>query len=367
MIEKSLNFHTFYLQEDWPEGHRLASVIQFHFPECPKVEINAIVTRASPPGLQLLEDFLRWDAERRPTAQQALKYPYFQIVKRLSSTQRLITHNQPHHVPAHIHHQPSTTVVIQNGRMSNMSYGSIDNTIVINQKPINNQNSELMNSENSNTRINMAETVETKFGTENRNALNNSGRNMKDISVSVLNGMFNNLTLNQNGYNNYLNSSVKRTKDVDSDDLFGDLKSVNDTSRTDVSVKEKINDIYVNRNIGPLYGNVSVLSQPKTILMYDGLDNGYSTNYKGFYLHNPVAVHSNSVEKLMNDTKVYNAFSKQRIVAPAIVDHNQSKPEIVMNFSSNFSSATKPTKQTPTKKWLNNDSFEDDELANILG
>lgn len=63
----------------------MASVIQFHFPECPKVELSAIVTRAGSAGIQLLEDFLRWDPERRPTAQQSLKYPYFQIVKRIPS------------------------------------------------------------------------------------------------------------------------------------------------------------------------------------------------------------------------------------------------------------------------------------------
>ncbi len=74
------------MKNEWPEGHRLASVIQFHFPECPKVELTAVVTRASPAGIQLLEDFMRWDPERRPTAQQSLKYPYFQIVKRIPSS-----------------------------------------------------------------------------------------------------------------------------------------------------------------------------------------------------------------------------------------------------------------------------------------
>lgn len=79
------------MQNEWPEGHRLASVIQFHFPECPRVELTAVVTRASSSGIQLLEDLLQWDPERRPTAQQSLKYPYFQIVKRISSTTHHIT------------------------------------------------------------------------------------------------------------------------------------------------------------------------------------------------------------------------------------------------------------------------------------
>lgn len=90
-ISKKTNSFSFlqFVQNDWPEGHRLASVIQFHFPECSSVELTAVVTRASSAGIQLLEDFLRWDPERRPTAQQSLKYPYFQIVKRMSSTHHI--------------------------------------------------------------------------------------------------------------------------------------------------------------------------------------------------------------------------------------------------------------------------------------
>lgn len=67
-------------RSDWPEGHRLAQAIQFQFPECPAVELAVIVPRAGAQGRQLLADCLYWDSERRPSAQQALRYPFFQMV-----------------------------------------------------------------------------------------------------------------------------------------------------------------------------------------------------------------------------------------------------------------------------------------------
>lgn len=109
------------MQNDWPEGHRLASVIQFHFPECQKVELNDVVTRAGSAGIQLLEDFLRWDPERRPTAQQSLKYPYFQIVKRISST--------THHI-APMSQIPQQNQSINNGHAN--GYASVENSVDVN-------------------------------------------------------------------------------------------------------------------------------------------------------------------------------------------------------------------------------------------
>lgn len=69
-------------KEHWPEGHRLATAIHFQFPECQKVPLTSIVTKSTTYGQQLLEDMLNWDPERRPTAQQAIKYPFFEQAKR---------------------------------------------------------------------------------------------------------------------------------------------------------------------------------------------------------------------------------------------------------------------------------------------
>lgn len=88
------------------------------------------MTRAGGPGLQLLEDFLQWDPERRPTAQQALKYPYFQIVKQNGggqTIQRTMSTNQqsslqmPNSSQNHLANN-------NGGRISNVSFSSVENT-----------------------------------------------------------------------------------------------------------------------------------------------------------------------------------------------------------------------------------------------
>ncbi|XP_017075044.2 serine/threonine-protein kinase dyf-5 isoform X2 [Drosophila eugracilis] len=71
---------------DWPDGYRLASMIHFRYPDCIKVPLSSVVSRCSQNGLDLLEDLLAYDPDKRPTAQQSLKYPYFHALKRISPT-----------------------------------------------------------------------------------------------------------------------------------------------------------------------------------------------------------------------------------------------------------------------------------------
>ncbi|KAL7741639.1 hypothetical protein ACLKA6_019406 [Drosophila palustris] len=73
-------------KSDWPDGYRLAAMIHFRYPDCIKVPLSSVVSRCSQTGLDLLEDLLAYDPEKRPTAQQSLKYPYFHALKRISPT-----------------------------------------------------------------------------------------------------------------------------------------------------------------------------------------------------------------------------------------------------------------------------------------
>lgn len=82
----------------WPEGHRLASTIHFQFPDCQKVPLTSIVSKATTYAQQLLEDMLSWDPEARPTAQQAMKYPFFEQAKRSTVN---IMDSQFYHQPMH--------------------------------------------------------------------------------------------------------------------------------------------------------------------------------------------------------------------------------------------------------------------------
>lgn len=65
-------------KNDWPEGYRLAAAMNFRFPNFTKTSLNVLITNASQEAVSLMEDMLQWNPIKRPTAQQSLRYPYFQ-------------------------------------------------------------------------------------------------------------------------------------------------------------------------------------------------------------------------------------------------------------------------------------------------
>ncbi|XP_075907205.1 serine/threonine-protein kinase MAK isoform X2 [Nelusetta ayraudi] len=64
---------------DWPEGHQLASAMNFRFPQCVPTPLKTLIPNASNEAITLMKDMLQWDPKKRPTAVQALRYPYFQV------------------------------------------------------------------------------------------------------------------------------------------------------------------------------------------------------------------------------------------------------------------------------------------------
>ncbi|XP_044032979.1 serine/threonine-protein kinase MAK isoform X4 [Siniperca chuatsi] len=64
---------------DWPEGYQLASAMNFRFPQCVPTHLKTLIPNASNEAIALMKDMLQWDPKKRPTAVQALRYPYFQV------------------------------------------------------------------------------------------------------------------------------------------------------------------------------------------------------------------------------------------------------------------------------------------------
>ncbi|XP_004695517.1 PREDICTED: serine/threonine-protein kinase MAK isoform X2 [Condylura cristata] len=73
-------------KSDWPEGHQLASSMNFRFPQCVPINLKTLIPNASNEAIQLMTDMLNWDPKKRPTASQALKHPYFQVGQVLGSS-----------------------------------------------------------------------------------------------------------------------------------------------------------------------------------------------------------------------------------------------------------------------------------------
>lgn len=77
--------------ETWSEGLRLASAMNFKFPTMVPIGLKTLIPSASDSSIHLMEDLLRWDPKKRPTAVQALRYSYFQVGQTMGQP----TTNQP--------------------------------------------------------------------------------------------------------------------------------------------------------------------------------------------------------------------------------------------------------------------------------
>ena len=61
----------------WPEGYRLAAKIGFSFPSFEPVALEKVIPNASTNAITLMYQMLAFDPQKRPTAIDCLKHPYF--------------------------------------------------------------------------------------------------------------------------------------------------------------------------------------------------------------------------------------------------------------------------------------------------
>uniref|UniRef100_A0A8W7NZL5 non-specific serine/threonine protein kinase n=1 Tax=Anopheles coluzzii TaxID=1518534 RepID=A0A8W7NZL5_ANOCL len=178
-------------KSDWPDGHKLAATIQFRFPECPKIPLATLVTRASSSGIQLLEDLLLWEPEKRPTAQQSMRYPYFSSIKARNSaniaTNGLTQHNQSHN-------------------------GNINGGPVLGVP---------------NARVSI---VELATNTKHTREANGSNGHFNPISHNELNDLNSTLSLSRVSETSRIKASKKPAHDFKLEDLFGTLSFNKDST-----------------------------------------------------------------------------------------------------------------------------------------
>ena len=65
----------------WPEGIHKANYIGFKFPNCNKIELNNIIQNASEDAIDLMNQMLQWDPNRRATASNLLNHKFFEKYK----------------------------------------------------------------------------------------------------------------------------------------------------------------------------------------------------------------------------------------------------------------------------------------------
>lgn len=66
-------------QSNWPEGLKLATAMNFRFPQFSPTPLSKIITNACPDAIDLITSLCAWDPNKRPTAVQCLQHPYYQV------------------------------------------------------------------------------------------------------------------------------------------------------------------------------------------------------------------------------------------------------------------------------------------------
>lgn len=75
--------------KSWPEGIRLATQMSFRFPQFAPTPLSQVIPNATPEGIALMTDLMKYDPQQRPTASQSLQYPFFQVNATLPPPQSL--------------------------------------------------------------------------------------------------------------------------------------------------------------------------------------------------------------------------------------------------------------------------------------
>uniref|UniRef100_A0A2D4GB26 non-specific serine/threonine protein kinase n=1 Tax=Micrurus corallinus TaxID=54390 RepID=A0A2D4GB26_MICCO len=83
-------------KSDWPEGYQLAAAMNFRFPQCVSINLKTLIPNAGSEALFLMNEMLNWDPKKRPTASQALKFPYFQVGQILGPPLQCMNQKQPY-------------------------------------------------------------------------------------------------------------------------------------------------------------------------------------------------------------------------------------------------------------------------------
>ncbi|KAG5674616.1 hypothetical protein PVAND_004570 [Polypedilum vanderplanki] len=323
-------------KNDWPEGHRLAQAIQFRFPECPKIPLASIITRASQQAIHLIGDLLNWDPDKRPNAQQSQRYPYFMNVK--TNTSASIR-------PQALQQKQSA---IPTGRLSIMEVESLDNNALlsrfnVNPKYASNSDMNEINSLLSSSRLSQNNSDKIIDTTVSENIKNSAKTYSKfQSNFNVLNDMFSNMKTDTN--NNDKNSKDKNAQQNEKEILPAISSPKKPDEQERLSEKEKINDVFIN-----------LLKDQR-----DPLD--YNTTYNSntsFFLHEPKPSAATQNRRTRNDSgmsfKMLSKATRDNSFDEGFFDSlNIKKPK-----------ASAINKDEQVKDW--DEGMEDDELTSILG
>uniref|UniRef100_A0A1A9W5B3 non-specific serine/threonine protein kinase n=1 Tax=Glossina brevipalpis TaxID=37001 RepID=A0A1A9W5B3_9MUSC len=297
-------------KNDWLEGYRLAAVIHFQYPDCVKVPLNTVVNRSSQAGLNLLQDLLLYDPDKRPTAQQSLKYPYFNLMKRISpmaAAKANVKLSAKHAANSGLTQNYSNTVLPMQNKLR-----VISDTIhpSNNLSMSNNNNISVANINNTMTKTTTTTTTTTTTmitTTTTKNA--NTVKNVSQVQIPKISFLTMDsgdllsptsyekkpLQTDQYAIHNKTNADAAsiKSENIRYNTILGPksnmyLSTGNPSENADkLTRRERVNDIFLNRNVMQLFG----LQQPSVLVQHPNVSFHNSNLSKTF--ENPIYVNNN--------------------------------------------------------------------------
>ncbi|KAF5938959.1 hypothetical protein HYC85_023218 [Camellia sinensis] len=76
---------------EWTKGLKLASAINYQFPQLTGVHLSVLMPSASKDAINIITSLCSWDPCKRPTALEALQHPFFQVAKLFLFTIHLLS------------------------------------------------------------------------------------------------------------------------------------------------------------------------------------------------------------------------------------------------------------------------------------
>lgn len=296
-----------------------------------------MITRASNQGIHLVADLLSYDPDKRPSATQSQRYPYFMNCKNAMTS-------------ASMRPQAMQQSAIPNGRLSIMDVEAMDNNALlsrfnVNPKYTSNSDMNEINSMLSVSRLSHNNNDKAMIIDTNDTNMKNSAKTYTKFqsNFNILNDMFNNLKTDTN--NNDKGALDKNIQQQAEKDILPPLNSpAKKPEENDrLSEKEKINDVFIN-----------LLKDHR-----DPIDSNTTYNSStSFFLHEPKPSAQNRARQRNDSGMSFKMLSKG-------VRDNSFDEGFFDSLNVNGKKSKASASNGVVKDW--DEGLEDDELASILG
>lgn len=239
-------------QTVWNDGMKLAVKMGFNFPQYAPIPLNQIIKDACSDGINIMQEMLRYDPQKRPSASQLLQHPYFDSMRPIEKPMSRNNEIKPKQLGDNKDEEEEIPIVpISREKKFNAlerNYNNSNNHIIASKKLSINELDDILNDDLFKNLNNSNETSFIKPKKDSNNIPVNLLQNKANFTNS-------NESFSKNNYNQ--NSSMKNSKNdfnnsFDRDPFKKKLDSQNNSSQSNrnhsLDIFKKANN---NENINP--------------------------------------------------------------------------------------------------------------------